>query len=728
MTNIAQTVKIVFMPQIVKNRKNKIKIDEALLINRRHLSVQEIQILEKNQNKNYDGSWENFYVSKDKFDPELIQNSSFEGFVIIGNLERLKLKFHDLELKTGIFNSFLHNVVIEDNVVIQNVQYLDNYRIGFQSMLFNVQEISCTSHSKFGNGILKPGEPEKNRIDIAVRNENGGRAILPFEQMIPSDAFLWSNYRDDNELLLRFKELTEKINNSEEPTYGIIGNNSVIKNTTLIKDAKIGNNAYIKGAFKLKNITILSSEDEPSQIGEGVELVNGIMGFASRVFYQAVAVRFIIGRNCQLKYGARLLNSVLGDNSTVSCCEILNNLIFPFHEQHHNSSFLIASFIGGQSNIASGATIGSNHNSRSPDGEIIAGRGFWPGLCSDFKHNSRFASFVLIAKGSYQQELDILYPFSLVAQDKNSEVINIIPAWWFLYDMYAISRNNYKFLNRDKRVNKVQHIEFNPLAPDTIQEVCFSIKRIIFLTQEQIILKNHPNFADKSENELYQLAKDYLHKNENADFVLEDKICQKKYGAKILKPVKAYKMYRKIVKYYVASIFIKFKEELKIKNLKELILTANDYPLYTEWKNVGGQIIPNEKILELLEKIKSKEIDSWEDVHKFYDECQNNYLFWQARYSIWLLERLYSRKIVEFDKDVIENFVQDTEIVSDEMYKSAIYSREKDFTDYYRTMVYRNTSEMLSVLGKMENNDFLITLEKDTKKFKKDLKEAFYEK
>ena len=50
-------------------------------------------------------------------------------------------------------------------------------------------------------------------------------------------------------------------------------------------------------------------------------MVNGIMGYGSHVFYQAVAVRFVIGRNCQLKYGARLLNSVLGDNSTVSCCE-----------------------------------------------------------------------------------------------------------------------------------------------------------------------------------------------------------------------------------------------------------------------------------------------------------------------------------------------------------------------------------------------------------------------
>lgn len=245
---------------------------------------------------------------------------------------------------------------------------------------------------------------------------------------------------------------------------------------------RIGANAYIKGAFKLKNITVLSSPQEQSQIGEGVEMVNGIMGYGSRVFYQAIAVRFVIGRNCQLKYGARLLNSILGDNSMVSCCELLNNLIFPFHEQHHNSSFLIAATLMGQSNIASAATIGSNHNSRSPDGELLAGRGFWPGLCSDFKYDSRFASFVLVAKGSYQNELNITYPFSLVANSNTDCTVHIIPAYWFLYNMFAIVRNKYKFVSRDKRVIKVQHIETNPLAPDTMQEIEASVVRIIELT------------------------------------------------------------------------------------------------------------------------------------------------------------------------------------------------------------------------------------------------------
>ena len=138
-----------------------------------------------------------------------------------------------------------------------------------------------------------------------------------------------------------------------------------------------------------------------------MELVNGIVGYGCRVFYGVKAIRFVLGNNSALKYGARLIHSILGDNSTVSCCELLNNLIFPAHEQHHNTSFLIASLVRGQSNLAAGCTIGSNHNSRANDGEIDAGRGFWPGLSTSLKHSSRFASYVLLSKGDYPYELDI---------------------------------------------------------------------------------------------------------------------------------------------------------------------------------------------------------------------------------------------------------------------------------------------------------------------------------
>jgi hypothetical protein len=530
--------------------------------------------------------------------------------------------------------------------------------------------------------------------------------------------------------LYKFKEFTELGNTKKLDTFGFIADDVVIKNSNIIKDAKIFSYTYIKGAFKLKNITILSSKDEPSQVGEGVEMVNGILGYGSKIFYQAVAVRFVIGRNCQVKYGARLLNSVLGDNSTVSCCEVLNNLIFPFHEQHHNSSFLIASTVMGQSNIASGATIGSNHNSRSPDGEIFAKRGFWPGLCSDFKHNSRFASFALVAKGSYQNELDISYPFALVTPAQKDDMrINIVPAWWFMYDMFAIARNKNKFIKRDKRVIKVQHIETDPFAPDTMQEVLSAITRIIDLTSEYL-KQNKLDVLEgaRTPQEIFQAAKDFLHKNPEANFVLFDSLCQKRYGANICKPVQAYKMYRKIIKYFATSTLLDYcKLNNSVTFTKEMLENVRQLPLYTSWENVGGQIIPSDKVQELFELIRNSKINSWQEVHDFYDECQKNYFMYKVRYSIYLLEQLYSRPIEEFSEDLYRNIIGDVTVIAFDIYTSSVQSREKDYTDYFRTMTYHSLKEMEKVIGPLNDNSFLIELRNQTEDFTTRIKNLFDE-
>jgi carbonic anhydrase/acetyltransferase-like protein (isoleucine patch superfamily) len=312
-------------------------------------------------------------------------------------------------------------------------------------MVVNTNELATTSVSKFGNGILKHGEAEDIRIWMELCNENGGRKVIPFNGMLPGDAYLWSKYRDDEKMLDKFKIFTEKQFDVQRGYYGKIGDRTVIKNCKIIKDVWIGSDAYLKGANKIKNVTMNSSPEAVSQIGEGCELVNGIIGFGCRIFYGVKAVRFFMASHSQLKYGARLINSYLGNNSTISCCEVLNTLIFPSHEQHHNNSFLCAAVVMGQSNIAAGATIGSNHNSRSPDGELIAGRGFWPGLCVSLKHNSRFASFTILAKGDYPSELDIPLPFSLVSNDVSNDELHVMPGYWFIYNLYALTRNEWKY-------------------------------------------------------------------------------------------------------------------------------------------------------------------------------------------------------------------------------------------------------------------------------------------
>src|SRR5687767_10844810 len=466
-----------FIPKDKMPRGN----DEYFLRNRqnnngikyRGLTAFEIEVLVRNRNTS--DNWNNILVS-DAFTPEQVQNCKFYGLVRIGKLEPYYLEFKNLRRPVGLFNSTIISCDFGDNVVVDNVNYISHYIIGNEVIIVNVNELATTDYAKFGNGALKEGEPESLRIWLEVCNENGGRKVIPFNGMLPGDAYLWTRFRDDERMQSKFKEFTLKKFDIQRGYYGVIGDRTVIKNCKIIKDVNIGSDAYLKGANKLKNLTINSSAEATSQIGEGCELVNGIIDYGCRIFYGVKAVRFIMASHSQLKYGARLINSYLGNNSTISCCEVLNSLIFPAHEQHHNNSFLCASLLQGQTNMAAGATIGSNHNSRSADGEMVAGRGFWPGLCVSLKHNSRFASFSILAKGDYPAELNISVPFSLVSNDVPNDSLVVMPGYWFMYNMYALARNSWKYGDRDKRINKLQYIEYDFLAPDSINEIFTAIR------------------------------------------------------------------------------------------------------------------------------------------------------------------------------------------------------------------------------------------------------------
>ena len=474
----------------------------------RHLRSDEIERLVKNNNSCE--NWDDFLVT-DEFSPKQIKNNKFYGLVRIGEVRDAMLQYHDLRLNVGITNSVITSCDIGNNCAIHDVHYLSHYIIGDNCIIFNIQEMCCTNHAKFGNGIVKDGEPDEVRISLDLMNETGCRKVYPFDGMIAADAYLCAKFIDDKPLQAKLAYLTQTRFDSRRGYYGTIGTQCVIKNSAIIKDVKIGDCCYIKGASKLKNITINSSSEEPSQIGEGVVLVNGIVGYGCHIFYSCIAVRFVLGNNSNLKYGARLIHSFLGDNSTISCCEVLNNLIFPAHEQHHNNSFLVAAVLMGQTNIAAGATMGSNHNSRTNDNEIQAGRGFWPGLCSSVKHSSKFASFTLLSKADYPTEMNITLPFSLVNNNVSHNELEVMPAFWWMYNMYALARNAWKYQKRDLRKRKFQHIEFDAYAPDSMEEVISGRKLLEIWTAKAWLRTQGKNVDGQSDKALREVGKELLH-------------------------------------------------------------------------------------------------------------------------------------------------------------------------------------------------------------------------
>jgi hypothetical protein len=676
----------------------------------RNLRSDEIERLVLNQNTA--DNWDDIYVTE-YFDPSLIRNNKFYGLIRIGSVRDIVLRHHDLMLSAGITNSLIVSCDIGNDVAIHNVQYLSHYIVGDRCILFNVMEMNTTDHAKFGNGIIKDGEDEDVRVWMDLINETGSRQVLPFDGMISADAWIWAKYKDDQALQSRLKQITQNIYDKRRGYYGTIGNECVIKNSHTLKDVKIGAGCYIKGANKIKNITVNSSQEEPTQIGEGVELVNGIIGYGCRIFYGCKAVRFVLGNNSNLKYGARLINSFLGDNSTISCCEVLNSLIFPAHEQHHNNSFLVAAVVMGQSNIAAGATLGSNHNSRANDSEIIAGRGFWPGLCVSLKHSSRFASFNLLSKSDYPYELDIPLPFSLVSNNQSKDQLEVMPAYWWMYNMYALARNSRKFVLRDKRQRKLQNIEFEALAPDTAEEIIAALRLLEIWTAKAFCRKHKLN-SELNEQELIDKGKELLTGNESDISILEitgEGMERSKRKVVIMKAQKAYVAYKEMLLYYAVKNLVENQrpdQGILFSSLRDSLHGDR----ITKWLNLGGQLVPEQDLDNLRADIGSGKLASWESVHDRYDELWESYILEKQKHSYATLCLLYETDelTAEIWDAALLASARIQEYVCDQVY----LSRKKDYENPFRIMIYRNSDEMNAIMGDIDSNDFIMQVREET--------------
>jgi len=648
----------------------------------RALRDDEIARLENQINSADD--WANVTVAED-FDVCRVHGCAFHGVVEIGSFTTDYTRYGNVMLRTGLYGSHFFNTTIGDNAAIHNLLYCGEQRIGDNAVISNVGEISSGTSALFGLGaVLDSDQNRKNYLNsIEPVNENGGRALLPCPAMTLTDAFIWTRYRGDKELMQKFAEITNRNNRALRPPKAVIGDSAVIINTKAVRRSLIGPAAVIDGAELVSNSTIMSDPNEMTVIGTAVQIRDSIIGYGNKIDSAAQLASVMTGTNVTAAKAARITHAVIGDNAHIACCEIANCLVGPAHTQHHNNSFLIAASTGGQCNIAAGATIGSNHTSRVNDGEIWAGRGFWPGLCVSLKHNSKFASFTMIAKGSYTKELDIKYPFSLVTTDDKTDAVVIYPAFWFTRNMYAAMRCSQKFVSRDTRVHRQQFIEHDILAPDTVEEMFEAIS---------LIEKGDTGGPDGQ-----------LRRADDA--------------------VKAYRM---MIRCYCAKNILPYMKEKNIANFDSLL--GHIGPLSDEnekWLNCGGLVINEPMLTAILNTVRkgwimapastnsaepATKINSWATVHSLFEPYLATYRVSKIKHALKSLARISRVSVQKLTTDNFKAFLQSVDGDCRTIIGLTRSSRSKDFTSPARTMAYESNEEMESVLGVAEDAVVLQTI------------------
>lgn len=497
----------------------------------RALSAQEIEQLEKQLNSADD--W-NLVSVVDAFKADGIHRTHFGGNVFIGA-----------------------------DVRVANVGLLAGYRLGDGCRLQNVDELSFMGY--------------RFNFPIEVCNEDGSHTITACPEMTTADACLAASVAADHPL----RSIQTSVAVFAAMTVGVVGQGAVIRNVRAVRDCYVGENAFLSECTLLENVFVHSSADEPTRIGAGVIACNAVLGLQNVVDTNAIVRNVVTGSHVSLSDGLRLSHTVVGDNSHLACCEVLHALIFPFHEQHHNNSFLIAAKLQGQTNVAAGATLGSNHNGRMNDCDLVAGRGFWPGLCVSVKFPSRFASYTLMAKGDYPYEINLKLPFCLLNNNVHDNVLEIMPAFWWMYNAFALRRNARKFVQRDHRKVVCQYIQTSPLAPDTVQEIM-----------------------------------DALNLMRLEDEALTQGVERSKRAVRILKKTEAEAAYREMLLYYVTNT-LKEAYDSDPLYLLQMVKQAER----KAWANVGGQLMLQTEVDKMLQQPSS----DWKAMHERYREQWERY-------------------------------------------------------------------------------------------------------
>ena len=340
------------------------------------------------------------------------------------------------------------------------------------------------------------------------------------------------------------------------------------------------------------------------------------------------------------------------------------------------------------------------------------------------KHNSKFASFTLLAKGDYPAELNIPIPFSLVVNDVTKDQLTIMPGYWLMYNMYALARNAWKYVDRDHRTEKIQEIEYDFLAPDSVNEIVDSL----------LLLKKFTGMAwYKRENAAASPTEaEYISKGEalleSKDPLLDElEITAAEFEntnrkVQLIKVPACYDLFKRLLYYHAGNLICTFVKSNKIKELAALTSLIPSKLSISGWSNIGGQLLPTTEVKHLVKQIHTGKVKSWDDVHAFYKTQSAAYPLQKLLHALAAVQTV---KVFNWKKQpgpalkaLLLSSMETRQWMTDRIF----ISREKDYKNPFRQMTYDSPAEMENVIGPLNENSFILQERRNLDNYKKTVK------
>ena len=570
-------------------------------------------------------NWSEVTVAED-FNPKYVRNVNFSGQIRLGSFNKIFTLAGGIRKHSGIYHATLHNVIVGDDCMIEHIRnYIANYIIGDGSYIENVTDLITYGETSFGNGTK-----------VSVLNETGGREVAIHEHLSSHEAYITALYRHDQKLIESLNDLVSKYVESSKSSFGVIGKDVEILDAMHIVNVKIGDNARIKGASRLRNGSIVSCAEAPVYIGMNVIADDFIVESGSSITDGVSLTRCFVGQACILGHGYSASDSLFFSNCQGENGEACALFAGPYTVTHHKSTLLIAGMFSFM-NAGSGSNQSNHMYKLGPIHQGIFERGAKTTSDSYVLYPAKIGAFSLVMGRHVNNPDTSDLPFSYLIEQQG--VTYIIPG----VNLKSVGtiRDVKKWPSRDKRKDphRLDHINFNHLSPFTVQKMFNGI---------EILEKLKEASGNRADNYYYKksiIRNASLHKG---------------------------------LKYYQTGI-IKFLGNSFISRIQDADLSSDeglrralrrDNPVGAgHWLDISGLICPASEIEKLCDDLTEGKVRDLVELGSRFGQIASNYYSYEWTWAYDAIEKFWGYDLATITRS------QAIELIS--QWKNAVISLDK---------------------------------------------------
>jgi len=609
----------------------------------------------------------------DGFQPERVWSTHFSGTVRIGALDKQISFFGGIQEPAGIHHAKIHNCVIGDNVYISNIEnYIANYIIEDEAVIRHTSLLAVEGETSFGNGTC-----------ARVINEAGGREVPIYDHLTAQIAYLLALYRDRTQTIQALQQMIEQYVRSVTSNMGLIAREARLIDCWTIKNVKVGPAAVIEGANRLENGTINSTPADPARIGTGVIAQDFIVSEGAQINDNTIIEKCFVGQSTHLGRQYSADNSIFFANCVGYHGEACSIFAGPFTVTYHKSTLLIAglySFL----NAGSGSNQSNHMYKLGPVHQGLIERGSKTTSDSYLLWPARIGPFTLVMGRHYGNCDTSDLPYSYLIESEDESVL--IPG----VNLRSVGtvRDARKWPQRDMRKtnNKLDLITLNHLTPYTVKKM---------INGEKLLKNLRQRSGDNTRFYYYNSVKIKRSSLENG-----------------------IKYYQLGIKRYLGNCLIQRLRTLETLDLRSIqsALAGKTNAGTGDWLDLAGLIVPQELIESLLEQIDSGKIENLEQLRSQFQEFYDNFLSYEWAWVGQVFKDYLQVDLSEITPAELIQQVKNWIKVVEELDRLRCRDARKEF-DVSSRIGYGldgddqvRDRDFASVMGKAEDNDFILDL------------------